>query len=76
MQSYHFLSHSLQEDLPIFTSSHLKQIFIYSKVKDMFIQNSLIKAAPSKAFLCKCPVFMVYFHLELCSSRTNGAGSF
>ena len=56
MQTNHFLPHSLQDDLLIFTSSHLKQIFINSKVKDMFIQNSLIKAAPSKASLCKCAV--------------------
>ena len=76
MQSYHFLSHSLQEDLPIFTSSHLKQIFINSKVKDMFIQNSLIKAAPSKAFLCKCPVRrdIITWDLDLKDLVTNGQG--
>ena len=39
MPPFDFLSYSFQDDLLIFTSSHLKQIFIYSKAKDMFIQN-------------------------------------
>ena len=76
MQTYHFLTHSLQDDLLIFTSSHLKQIFIYSKVKDMFIQNSLIKATPSKASLCKCPVRrdIITWDLNLKDLVTNGQG--
>ena len=74
MQTYHFLPHSLQDDLLIFTSSHLKQIFINSKVKDMFIQNSLIKAAPSKASLCKCAVRrdIITWDLNLKDLVTNG----
>ena len=39
MPPFDFLPYSFQDDLLIFTSSHLKQIFMYSKAKDMFIQN-------------------------------------
>ena len=76
MSPFDFLPHSLQDDLLIFTSSHLKQIFIYSKAKDMFIQNSLIKATPSKASLCKCPVRrdIITWDLNLKDLVTNGQG--
>ena len=74
MPPFHFLSYSFQDDLLIFTSSHLKQIFIYSKAKDMFIQN--IKASPSKASLCKCPVRrdIITWDLNLKDLVTNGQG--
>ena len=69
MQIYGFLPYSFQDDLLIFTSSHLKQNLIHSKSK-----SPLIKATPTKGSIFKCPLRrdIITWDLNLEDLVTNG----
>ena len=68
---YDFLPYSFQDDLVIFTSSHLKQDLILSKSK-----YPLIKATPTKGsiFMCSLRRDIITWDLNLKDLVTNGLG--
>ena len=71
MNIHDFLPYSFQDDLLIFTSSHLKQDLILSKSK-----YPLIKATPTGASILMCPLRrdIITWYLNLKDLVTNEQG--
>ena len=70
MNIYDFLSYSFQDDLLIFTSSHLKQNLIHSKSKYPLIKATL----PKTSFSCPLRRDIITWDLNLKDLVTNGQG--